>query len=44
MKEFSDTINASVYDPEQVIQCVSSYPSVKSAAQDLSIMETWANL
>lgn len=39
--KFSDT-NALVYDPEEVIQCVSSCPSVKLAAQQLSIMETWA--
>lgn len=35
MKEFSDTINTLVYDPEQAIQCVSSYPSVKLTARQL---------
>jgi len=44
MKEFGDAISASVYDPEQVIQCVSSCPSVKAAARQLSTMETLANL
>lgn len=41
LKEFSDTINASVYDPEQASQCVSSYPCLKLAAQQFSIIEKW---
>lgn len=39
--KMSGTINASVCDPDQASQCVSSYPSLKLAAQQFSIMETW---
>lgn len=42
MKEFSDNIIASVCDLEQVFQCVSAYPSVKLAGQQVSLMQTWA--